>query len=220
MTMPGLPGYYASGWHLHQSLVDAKTGRNLFAPETKDEVLSALGRHYLGGLMTHGLASTIFANPSVNGYRRFRPNSLAPDRVAWGADHRGTMLRVLGGYRDKASRIENRVGEPWANPYLYILSQLAGGFDGIDRKLDPGAPDTDPYAMDRPMLPKSLPAALSLMQGEPLFKEELGGIFLDYYVRLKQTEIGRFEAFLKEQGLDGTPPEVTQWEQHEYFDFF
>src|SRR5262245_17081656 len=220
MTMPGLKGYYSSGWHLHQSLIDAKSGRNLFMPTTAGEALSPLGKHYLGGLMRHALASTLFANPSVNGYRRFRPNSLAPDRVSWGIDHRGTMLRVLGGVGDKASRIENRVGEPWANPYLYILSQLIAGIDGIDHSHDPGPPDTDPYATQHPMLPKSLPEALKLMESEALFRNELGKIFIDYYVGLKRTEIGRYETYLKEHGIDSTTGEVTEWEQNEYFDFF
>jgi glutamine synthetase len=162
----------------------------------------------------------VFANPSINGYRRFRPNSLAPDRVSWGADHRGTMLRVLGGTGDPASRIENRVGEPWANPYLYILSQLVAGSDGIDNEIDPGPPDTDPYATQHPMLPKSLPDALSLMEQEPLFRRELGQLFLDYYVRIKRTEIGRFETYVKEGGSKLSKDETTEWEKNEYFDFF
>ena len=219
MTVPG-NGYYSSGWHLHQSLIDAKNGRNLFMPKAVDDALSPLGRHYLGGLMRHALANTIFANPSINGYRRFRPNSLAPDRVCWGPDHRGTMLRVLGGVGDGASRIENRVGEPWANPYLYILSQLIAGLDGIDNDLDPGPPETDPYATQHPMLPKSLPEALNLMEQEPLFSRELGKLFIDYYVRIKRTEIGRFEAYVKEHGIDPTKQETTEWERNEYFDFF
>jgi glutamine synthetase len=220
MTVPGEKGYYPSGWHLHQSLTDAKNGRNLFMPKAAAETLSPLGKHYLGGLLRFALANTVFANPSVNGYRRFRPNSLAPDRVSWGADHRGTMLRVLGGVGDNASRIENRVGEPWANPYLYILSQLVAGIDGIDSELDPGPPDTDPYATQHPMLPKSLPEALNLMEREPLFTRELGKLFVDYYVRIKHTEIGRFEAYVKEHSSDLTKEEPTEWEQNEYFDFF
>ena len=80
------------------------------------------------------------SNPTVNAYRRFRINSLAPDRVAWGFDHRGVMLRVLGGAGDKTTRIENRMGEPSANPYLYIASQIITGLDGIDNKVDPWAP--------------------------------------------------------------------------------
>jgi glutamine synthetase len=220
MSMPSLKGYYSSGWHLHQSLTDAKSGRNLFMPKALGQPLSPLGKHYLGGLLRHALASTVFANPTVNGYRRFRPNSLAPDRVSWGTDHRGTMLRVLGGPGDQASRIENRVGEPWANPYLYTLSQIIAGIDGVDREQDPGPPDTDPYATKHPMLPKSLPEALALMEKEPLFRRELGDLFVDYYVKIKRTEIDRFEAYTEEEGTKQPSEEISEWEQNEYFDFF
>ncbi len=220
MTVPAMRGYYPSGWHLHQSLTDAASGQNLFVPERAGDVLSPLGQRYLGGLVRHALASTVFANPSVNGYRRFRPNSLAPDRVSWGADHRGTMLRVLGGVGDSASRIENRVGEPWANPYLFILAQLIAGRDGIDQGHDPGPADTDPYATAHPMLPKSLAEALALMQREPLFTDGLGKLFIDYYVRLKETEIGRFEAYLKDHKTANSAEQPTEWEHNEYLDFF
>ena len=220
MCRPGLKGYYSSGWHLHQSLVDAKSGRNLFMPKAAGEPLSPLGKNYLGGLSHYALASTVLANPTVNGYRRFRANSLAPDRVAWGTDHRGVMLRVLGAAGDPASRIENRVGEPSANPYLYILSQLVTGLDGIDNKRDPGPPDTDPYASQHTMLPKSLPDALNLLEKEPLFTNELGALFIDYYLKIKRTEAGRFETYLKERGIQQTGDETTEWEQNEYFDFF
>jgi glutamine synthetase len=220
MSRPRLKGYYSSGWHLHQSIVDAKSGRNLFMPKAAGELLSPLGKYYLGGLLHHAVASTVFANPTVNGYRRFRANSLAPDRVAWGFDHRGVMLRVLGAPGDPASRIENRVGEPSANPYLYILSQLVTGLDGIDNKRDPGPPDTDPYASQHTMLPKSLPDALNLLEKEPLFTNELGALFIDYYLKIKRTEAGRFAAYLKERGTDQTGDETTEWEQNEYFDFF
>ena len=120
MSRPALKGYYSSGWHLHQSLVDAKSGRNMFMPRRRMSCSRRSASNYLGGLLRHAMPATVFANPTVNGYRRFRANSLAPDRVAWGSDHRGVMLRVLGGANDPASRIENRVGEPSANPYLYI----------------------------------------------------------------------------------------------------
>jgi len=221
MCRPGLKGTFSSGWHLHQSLVDSKSGRNLFTPKRKGEILSPLGKHYLGGLMEHAPAATVFANPTVNGYRRFRQNSLAPDRVSWGSDHRGTLLRVLsGGVADPASRIENRIGEPWANPYLYVASQIISGLDGIDHERDPGPPDTDPYATQHPMLPKSLGDALQLMEKEPLFVDELGRVFTDYYLCLKRTELGRYEGFAKEHAIDPANTETTEWEQNEYFDFF
>jgi len=130
------------------------------------------------------------------------------------------MLRVLGAAGDPASRIENRVGEPSANPYLYILSQLVTGLDGIDNKRDPGPPDTDPYASQHTMLPKSLPDALNLLEKEPLFTNELGALFIDYYLKIKRTEAGRFETYLKERGIQQTGDETTEWEQNEYFDFF
>ena len=220
MARPALKNYYSSGWHLHQSVVDDKTGRNLFMPDAAGEHLSSFGRNYLGGLLHHAVAATVFANPTVNGYRRFRANSLAPDRVAWGVDHRGTMLRVLGGCGDPATRIENRAGEPSANPYLYIASQLVTGFEGVAKGRDPGQPETDPYTSNNPMLPKRLSLALDLAEQEPLFRDEFGALFMDYYLRFKRVEVGRFEAFLKQAGLEDDGETSTQWEQDEYFDAF
>jgi glutamine synthetase len=218
MTRPALPGYYSSGWHLHQSLVDGR-GRNLFMPEKEGELLSPLGRHYLGGLVAKAANATVFATPTINGYRRYKPNSLAPDRVCWGYDHRGVMLRVLGGAGDKATRIENRAGEPMANPYLFIASQLIAGLDGLDNKRDPGPADDEPYAAEREKLPASLGEALARAGEDPLFRAEFGPVFMDYYVRMKSTEAGRFTQFLAERGIEAGD-EPTEWEQNEYFDFF
>jgi glutamine synthetase len=219
MCRPALKGFYASGWHLHQSLVDAASGANLFAPTTAGDALSRLGRSYLAGLLAHAVPATAFTTPTVNGYRRFRANSLAPDRATWGRDHRGAMLRVLSGEGDPASRIENRVGEPSANPYLYILSQVVAGLAGIEADAQPPPADTEPYAADRPRLPKSLADALDALEKEPLFRGALGDTFIDYFVKLKRTEAGRYQRALDEAG--GAPgDEPTAWEQNEYFDFF
>ena len=219
MCRPALKGFYSSGWHLHQSLVDAKDGRNLFMPERGQEYLSPLGRAFLGGLMKHAGACTPFATPTVNGYRRYRPNSLAPDRATWCHDHRGVMIRVLGGPEDPATRMENRIGEPAANPYLYILSQIVAGLDGIENKHEPGSPDDDPYNANRPMLPASLPAALDALEREPLFRAQLGEVFVDYFLKLKRNEAGRFAQWCKDAAKPAGD-EPTEWEQNEYFDFF
>jgi glutamine synthetase len=219
MCRPALKGYYSSGWHLHQSLVDGKSGRNVFMPEREGEHLSPLGRAFLAGLLKHAGATTVFATPTINGYRRYRPNSLAPDRATWCYDHRGVLLRVLGAPGDAATRIENRIGEPSANPYLYIASQIVAGLDGVENKLDPGPTDDDPYNADRPMLPVSLPAALDALEREPLFRAKLGEVFIDYYLKLKRNEAGRFAQWRKDRGMqEGDEP--TEWEQNEYFDFF
>src|SRR5579872_1481300 len=192
MCRPALKGFYSSGWHLHQSLTDAASGANLLMPEQPGEVLSPLGRSYLAGILQYAVPATVFATPTVNGYRRFRPNSLAPDRVAWAYDNRGAMIRVLGGPGDPATRLENRIGEPAANPYLYILSQALTGLAGIDAKLQPPPANDEPYAAERPMLPKSLPEALDALDKESLFRRVLGDIFIDYFIKLKRTEAGRF----------------------------
>ncbi len=219
MCRPALKGYYASGWHLHQSLVDAASGANLFAPANADAALSPLGGSYLAGLLAYAGPATAFTTPTVNGYRRFRVNSLAPDRATWGRDHRGAMLRVLGGAGDPASRIENRAGEPAANPYLYILSQVVAGLAGMEAGLKPPPPDDEPYAADRPRLPKSLGEALDALEKEPLFRAALGDTFINYFVQLKRTEAARCQRAVEEAG--GTASgEPTAWEHNEYFDFF
>jgi len=145
MCRPRLANIFSSGWHLHQSLRAHKSGSNAFIPASAAEALSPLGRHFLAGLLRHARASAAFATPTINGYRRYRPYTLAPDRAIWGRDNRGVMLRVLGGPGDPASRIENRIGEPAANPYLYMASQIALGVNGIDGALDPGPSADMPY---------------------------------------------------------------------------
>jgi glutamine synthetase len=218
MCRPALKGFYSSGWHLHQSMVASQGGKNLFMPDTSGDVLSPLGRSFLAGLLKYTVPATVFATPTVNGYRRFKPNSLAPDRATWAYDHRGVMVRVLGGVGDAATRLENRVGEPAANPYLYIAAQIAAGRAGIEERLELGPPDTEPYAADRPHLPESLMTALDALEREPLFRRAFGDIFIDYYLKLKRTETARYLRSLEQAG--GPADETTDWEQNEYFDFF
>jgi glutamine synthetase len=220
MARPALKGFLSSGWHLHQSLVDGKTGRNLFMPDKKGEPLSTTGRHFLGGLLEHAPASAPFTTPTVNGYRRFRPNSLAPDRATWAYDHRGVMVRVLGGTNDPATRMENRSGEPSANPYLYIAAQIAAGLDGIGNKRDPGAQELNPYNSAHPPLPASLDDALKALEQSALYKAQFGDVFMDYFLKLKRNELGRYTRWREENAGRFAPDEPTQWEQNEYFDFF
>jgi glutamine synthetase len=220
MCRPALKGFYSSGWHLHQSLTDASTGANLFTPQKSGEILSPLGQSYLAGLLQYAIPATVFATPTVNGYRRFRPNSLAPDRATWAYDHRGAMVRVLGGAGDPATRLENRVGEPAANPYLFILSQVVAGLAGIETNASLPPPSAEPYAAERPMLPKSLPEALDALDKEPLFRRALGDTFIDYFLKLKRTEAERYARSLQQAGPSSSSDEASEWEQNEYFDFF
>ena len=218
MAAPGRTGLYPSGWHLHLSLQDA-AGANVLTPGSGTGPLSPPGRQFLAGLLEHALEGVVFGTPTVNGYRRFRPNSLAPDRATWGFDHRGAMVRVLGGPGDPATRYEIRIGEPAANPYLFIAAQVSAGLDGLAREAEPWPADDAPYTADRPLLPTGLPAALEALHGSALYREAFGDGYIDYYLALKRAEMARFDAFLSETGVDPAAG-VTEWEVNEYFDAF
>ncbi len=192
MCRPRIPHVMSSGWHLHQSLVSRDTGRNAFVGEGR--LLSDTALHFLGGLLHHARAGSVFSTPTINGYRRYRPYSLAPDRAIWGIDNRGVMVRALGQPGDAATRLENRVGEPAANPYLYMASQLAFGLDGIAHKRDPGPSADTPYETTAPMLPRSLGEALDALAQNQVAAATFGPGFIDYLLRLKRAEIARFEA--------------------------
>lgn len=208
MCRPRIPNVVSSGWHLHQSLVSRADGRNAFMSDDEGEFLSDFGKGYLGGLLGHARASTVFTTPTINGYKRYRSYSLAPDRAIWGQDNRGVMIRALGGPKDPATRFENRVGEPAANPYLYMASQILSGLDGVDRAIDPGPSADTPYETKASLLPKSLREAVFALHDDPFFRSAMGAEFIDYYVHIKNAEIERFQA------------EVTEWEQREYFEMF
>ena len=203
MCRPPFPNIMSSGWHLHQSLLDARTGRNAFrrespAPGTDasraTHTLSAVGEQFLAGLLQHARGMAVFCTPTANGYGRFRPNALAPQSVLWGRDNRGAMLRVIGGCGDEATRIENRIGEPAANPYLYLASQVHAGLDGIAKRMQAPAATDAPYAGSAENLPTSLGEALAALRADSVLCDAFGAGFIDYFTRIKQSEQQRFDA--------------------------
>lgn len=209
MCRPHLPNLFSSGWHLHQSLTSRVDGSNAFVPGSgEDGPLSDLGRAFLGGILAHAPAATVLTTPTINGYKRFQPFSLAPERVVWGGDNRGALARVIGGPGDPATRIENRAGEPAANPYLYLASQVASGLDGIERGLDPGAPTTEPYNDLADRLPRHLLEALDALAADVPFRQRIGDVFMDHLMATKRSELDRYLGA------------VSDWEQREYFDLF
>jgi glutamine synthetase len=215
MCRPRLPNAFASGWHLHQSLLDVKSGRNLFVSHDPAALLSPLGRAFLAGLLAHARGTAALTTPTINGYKRYRgANSMAPIQANWARDNRGVMIRVLGGAGDEMTHLENRAGEPLANPYLFMASQVYAGLDGIVRKLAPGASADAPYEISAEPLPATLAEALAALDTDACLRAGLGDRFVDYYLHIKQAEIARFAA--AEQG--GDPSEVTGWEHNEYFD--
>ena len=168
-----------------------------------------MGRHWVGGLLAHAAASCLLTTPTVNGYKRYRPNSVAPDRIAWSPQHRGAMVRVLGGGADPATHVENRVGDPAANPYLYLASQLVSGLDGLAAGTEPPAPTLSPYTPDAgPLLPRSLGDAIDAFAASDLYRRCWGDETVDYLVTIKTSEWRRFQAA------------VTDWELKEYGSLF
>ncbi len=215
MCRPGLPNIFSSGWHLHLSLIERKRKRNAFVSRER-EGLSPLALHFLGGLLAHAGAAAAFSTPTVNGYKRYRAYALAPDRAIWARDNRGVMVRVLGQPGEPSTHLENRIGEPAANPYLYMASQIHAGLDGIANKRDPGPSADTPYETKAPMLPQDLGEALEALRASAVFRHGFGDAFVDYFVRLKQAEFARF----KSEAGGTTDGDVTAWEHNEYFDLF
>ena len=219
MCRPPFAAVMASGWHLHQSLVDAGSGDNAFrrdaplpgsTPADAQHTLSAVGSHWLAGLLAHGRAMSVFCAPTINAYERFRPNAMAPQAVLWGRDNRGAMLRVLGSAGDASTRIENRIGEPCANPYLYIAAQIHAGLDGIARGLQPAAATAAPYAGAAASLPAGLGEALDALADDAVLVDAFTPTVVDWLTRIKRFELARHDA------ADDKPA----WQAREYFGRF
>ena len=216
MCRPPFPNVMASGWHLHQSLVDRATGRNAFeraapacgsGPREARHTLSDVGAAWLAGLLEHARGMAALCTPTANGFARFRPNALAPQSVLWGRDNRGAMLRVIGGAGDPATRIENRLGEPAANPYLYFAAQIHAGLDGIARGLTAPFATEAPYDPDAERLPASLADGLDALLADTTLVQGFGADFIGYYDRAKRSEAQRFSQ----------ADDTRDFEQREYF---
>lgn len=207
MAKPNLPNVFSSGWHLHQSVVHSASGANAFTSDS--DSVSEMGRHFIGGMLRHVRAGTAFSNPTINGYKRLNANPLSPKRAVWSIDNKGAMCRLVGGPGDPATRIENRTGEPAANPYLYMASQIFAGIDGIQNRCDPGPPLDDPYTHTQmELMPGSLMEAIEALTHSELYHQKMGDAFVRHFVGMKRHEIGRFLSY------------VTDWEQLEYFEMY
>ena len=213
---PPLPHAVASGWHLHQSLVDSE-GVNAMvreqavgAADDARQVLSDTGVHWLAGLLQHAAGMTALCAPTIPAYARFQGSVMAPQAVLWGRDNRGAMLRVLGAPGDGATRIENRLGEPMANPYLMIAAQVLAGLDGLQRQLQPGPATSSPYGPQTQPLPASLSHALDALAADPVLQAGLGPVMANVYERIKRQEVARHAA----------AEDRSQWERREYFGRF
>jgi glutamine synthetase len=180
-----------SAMHIHQSVVDATTGANLFADAQGQP--SALFRAYIGGLQKYVPAIMPIFAPNVNSYRRLTRYSNAPINLQWGHDNRTCGLRVPFG-EPSAMRVENRVPGADANPYLAFAASLACGYLGMVEALEP----TEPFRGSAYSQPYSLPRELSqaldrMAQNQPL-TAILGAKLIEVFVAVKRLE---YETYLR-----------------------
>jgi glutamine synthetase len=175
-------GDNGSGMHCHQSLW--KDGNPLFFDEAGYAGLSDMARYYVGGLLAHAPSLLAFTNPTVNSYHRLVPGYEAPVNLVYSQRNRSACIRIpLTGPSPKAKRIEFRVPDPSANPYLAFSAMLMAGLDGIKNKIEPPEPvDKDLYelppdeAASIQQVPGSLDKVLDSLEADHDFLLE-GGVF-------------------------------------------
>ncbi len=180
-----------SAMHLHQSVVDKKTGKNVFSAE--DGTPTPLFFAHLAGLQRYLPAAMALFAPNVNSYRRITRFQVAPINVQWGYDNRTAGLRVPMS-EPQSRRVENRISGADANPYLATAASLACGYLGMVQGLSP----TDPISGSAHDLPFSLPRNLDeairlLRECDPLI-EILGDSFVSAFALVKEAE---YEVFLQ-----------------------
>jgi glutamine synthetase len=182
----GEPG---SAMHIHHSVLNLATGRNLFSDEAGNE--TPLFRHFIAGLQNHLPAAVAVLAPYVNSYRRYVRDYAAPINLEWGRDNRTTGLRVP--VSDPAARrVENRLAGMDCNPYLGIAASLACGYLGLVEGRDPRPECVGSAYGGEDDLPDSLGAALDIFEESPAMREVLGEAFCTVYESVKRLEYTEF----------------------------
>jgi glutamine synthetase len=196
-----------SGFHLHASLVDS-SGQNVFGASDDEggpQGLSQRGRAAIAGVLAHAPALAALLNPTINSYKRFGPDTLAPWLIDWGLDNRSAMVRIPP-ERGAAARMEVRLGDATANPYLAAAAVGAAAYLGVRDGLEPPEP-LEGYGYDpskAQLLPQRLSDALDALEADTALHEVLGEHFVRSFLTYKRNEVERFERH------------VTDWEFREY----
>ncbi len=186
--MQGQPG---SAMHIHQSVVDIKTGQNVFS--NPDGSPSKEFFHFIGGMQRYVPKTLVMMAPYVNSYRRLTPDMSAPVNVAWGYDNRTTAFRIPVS-DPGARRVENRLPGSDANPYLALAASLACGLLGIMNAVEPTPPTDDTANEGSIDLPRGLLEAVSLLESDPALTDALSPDFIGLYAGVKR---GEFETFMQ-----------------------
>jgi glutamine synthetase len=206
-----------SGYHLHISLWNSK-GENVFSSgsDKRKQGLSSECYYFIGGILNHTKALCAVGSPIVNSYKRLLPGRVAVDAIMWGTGHRGGAVRVPD-ERGNATRAEVRFPDNSCNPYLTMACILAAGLEGIEKKVDPGAPvsvethamrDREIVASGLTLMPRSLSESLDEFRKDDLMRKTFGEELFREYLKAKESEI--WEAADK----------ITQWEIDHFVDVF
>ena len=203
-------GINGSGMHTHQSLF--KGGENAFFDPRGPFEFSDTGLHYIGGILRHARGFCAITNPLVNSYKRLVPGYEAPTNVAWSMRNRSPLVRVPE-RRGSGTRIEVRMPDPSANPYLALAVMLKAGLDGIRNKIDPGPPiNKNIYNMSHrerrrlriDELPGDLREAVDALEKDKLVQEAITPHILKHFVAAKRAEWHDYIA------------QVHEWELNRY----
>jgi glutamine synthetase len=209
LTFMGRPttGGGGSGYHIHLSLSDLKTRKNLFPDPKRPHGMSELMRWFIGGQMAHAKGMSALLAPTINSYKRYLPDSFAPYWLAWGLDNRTVYCRVPA-ERGAATRVENRAPCATANPYLAFAAAFAAGLDGIENKIDPGEHAVGDIYGAEPGTYENIPFylrdALDELKADKVLCDAIGPELIKAFVALKENELDRFRKH------------VTDWEFKEY----
>jgi glutamine synthetase len=194
-----------SGFHVHLSL--ERDDSNAFDDPSDPDGIGTEMRFFLAGVLAHAPALMAFLNPTVNAYRRIVPDSLAPTHANWGWDNRTAFVRVPP-ERGRATRVEVRVGDGSANPYLAVAAILFAGLRGLEDELPLRPPVSgDAYHSDEPggdPLPTSLDEALSALEADVDLRDAMTPVLVDTFLALKRFELERHRTW------------VSDWELAEY----
>ncbi|WP_457152494.1 glutamine synthetase family protein [Mesorhizobium sp. P5_C1] len=184
----GQPG---SAMHIHQSIIDKKTGQNIFSAEDGSETEDFF--HFIGGMQKHVPNALVMFAPYVNSYRRLTQAASAPVNNKWGYDNRTTAFRVPRS-DPAARRVENRIPSSDANPYLALAASLACGLIGITNKIKAEPPVLTTANAAEIDLPRSLLEAVDLFEADEELCALLGKSFAATYAAIKRAE---FETFME-----------------------
>lgn len=197
-----------SGLHVHHSL--ERDGANAFFDPDAAHGLSDVARHYVGGLLRHARGFCAVTNPLVNSYKRLVPGYEAPVRVAWALQNRSTLIRVPAP-RGEATRVELRMPDPAANPYLALAVQIAAGIDGLRHEIDPGEPiHKDVWTMSArersrlgiQELPRHLGEALDRLEEDRVVRAALGEHVYAHFLETKRREWREYIAVVHRWEID------------------